>query len=172
MQEIKLYLNNKEFKIRQNESENNKIYVNDNEFNISILKQQSLSDFSYLANNSIYQVEFENNNANDTQISIDGLIFDINITNEKQQFLDSLIKKSQKNIIAQNVKIKAPMPGIIVKINVVDDQKVEKGDKLLILEAMKMENAILSPVAGTIKNIKAMENKPIEKEALILEIEI
>jgi biotin carboxyl carrier protein len=64
--------------------------------------------------------------------------------------------------------IKAPMPGLVLKLLVKEDQQVEKGDSLLILEAMKMENIIKSPVSGTIKKISVSEGDKLEKNQVII----
>lgn len=49
--------------------------------------------------------------------------------------------------------VNAPLPGLIVEITVKEGQSVKSGDKLLVLEAMKMENAILAPVSGVVEKI-------------------
>ena len=67
--------------------------------------------------------------------------------------------------------IKAPMPGLILEINVVVEQKVKEDDPLLILEAMKMENVLTSPREGIIKNIAVEKGDAVEKNALLIEFE-
>jgi glutaconyl-CoA/methylmalonyl-CoA decarboxylase subunit gamma len=56
-------------------------------------------------------------------------------------------------VAAGETPVNAPMPGKIVKIVAKVGQKINKGDILMILEAMKMQNEIGSPVAGTVKSI-------------------
>ncbi|WP_286935013.1 biotin/lipoyl-containing protein [Aminobacterium sp. UBA4834] len=53
--------------------------------------------------------------------------------------------------------VAAPMPGKILKVNVATGASVQAGDVLLILEAMKMENEIISSSAGTVQEIRARE---------------
>ncbi|GAB4166231.1 MAG: hypothetical protein Tsb0033_28260 [Winogradskyella sp.] len=67
--------------------------------------------------------------------------------------------------------IKAPMPGLILEINVEEAQEVKEDDPLLILEAMKMENVINSPRDGVIKSIKVSQGNTVEKNALLIEFE-
>ncbi len=67
--------------------------------------------------------------------------------------------------------VKAPMAGIIVKILVREGQKVEKGEKLLIFEAMKMENELLSEFSGTVKEIKVREGENVETGQVLMVIE-
>lgn len=65
--------------------------------------------------------------------------------------------------------IKAPMPGLVLRIMVSEGQKVQKGDALLVLEAMKMENVIKSPGAFTIKKIAVSEKTAVDKNQLLVE---
>jgi biotin carboxyl carrier protein len=67
--------------------------------------------------------------------------------------------------------IKAPMPGLILEINVKAGQEVEEDDSLLILEAMKMENVITSPRQGVIKSVKVKQADTVDKNALLIEFE-
>jgi len=67
--------------------------------------------------------------------------------------------------------IKAPMPGLILEINVSVGQEVKKNDPLLILEAMKMENSFLSPRDGVIKSIAVERGNAVEKGQLLIEFE-
>ena len=55
--------------------------------------------------------------------------------------------------VAGGQSVDAPMPGNIISVNVKPGQAVKKGDVLLILEAMKMENEIMAPVAGTVGSV-------------------
>lgn len=68
-------------------------------------------------------------------------------------------------------EIKAPIPGLILEINVTVGQEVEEGDNLLILEAMKMENTFQSPRAGTIKSIAVSKGDAVDKGQLLIEFE-
>jgi biotin carboxyl carrier protein len=64
------------------------------------------------------------------------------------------------------------MPGLILSVNFSNGDKVKKGDTILILEAMKMENLIKSQITGVIKNIYVKEGETIEKNSLMVSFEI
>jgi biotin carboxyl carrier protein len=64
--------------------------------------------------------------------------------------------------------LKAPMPGLVLKVLVEESQIVEKDTPLMILEAMKMENVIKSPVSGKIAIIKATQGRAVEKNEVLL----
>ncbi len=68
-------------------------------------------------------------------------------------------------------QVKAPMPGLVLKITAEAGQAVEKGDALLILEAMKMENVIKSPGPGTVKKISVSQGDAVEKNQILIEFE-
>jgi len=58
--------------------------------------------------------------------------------------------------------ISAPMPGTILKVNVANGQAVKKGDVLMVLEAMKMENEIMAPADGTITSVNVNAGASVE----------
>ena len=80
------------------------------------------------------------------KIEIEGEIFDIEIKDELDQVLEKMGFGSASN--KQIKEIKAPMPGLVLEIAVTDGQDVNEGDKILILEAMKMENSIMIHTAA------------------------
>jgi Acetyl/propionyl-CoA carboxylase, alpha subunit len=66
---------------------------------------------------------------------------------------------------------KAPMPGLIRRVDVQPGQTVEKGDPLLVLEAMKMENVIKAPGPGVVKEAPIEVGQTVEKNALLIRFE-
>ena len=67
-------------------------------------------------------------------------------------------------------KVCAPMPGTILSVNVSNGSAVEKGDVLMILEAMKMENEIMAPCDGTVTSVAAAKGAAVESGALLCTI--
>ena len=66
-------------------------------------------------------------------------------------------------------EIKAPMPGLILDLKVASGDPVQKGDVLLILEAMKMENSIKSPGDGVVKEVKVSLKQSVEKNQVLIQ---
>ena len=66
--------------------------------------------------------------------------------------------------------VKAPMPGTLLAYKVAQGQAVKKGEVLLILEAMKMENEIAAPVDGVVKELKATEGASVSAGEVLVEI--
>ena len=66
-------------------------------------------------------------------------------------------------------ELKAPMPGLVLKVFAEEGMVVQKGDSLFILEAMKMENIIKSPVDAVVKSIKVKPGNKLEKGQILLQ---
>ncbi len=64
--------------------------------------------------------------------------------------------------------LKAPMPGLVVDVAVSDGQEVKKGDKLIVLEAMKMENILKADSDGIIKSVRAKKGSTVEKNEILI----
>ena len=66
-----------------------------------------------------------------------------------------------------SVTINSPMPGTILKVNVANGQAVKKGDVLMILEAMKMENEIMAPVDSTVASVNVQAGASVDSGAVL-----
>ena len=102
------------------------------------------------------------------KVKINGNLYTISIADQ----YDQLVEKMGLAAVASNkVKdIKAPMPGLVLDINVAAGQEVNKGDKLVILEAMKMENVIKSVGIGVVKEIHVEKGATVDKGQLLIEM--
>lgn len=67
--------------------------------------------------------------------------------------------------------IKAPMPGLVLQLIATEGQILKKGDKVLILEAMKMENVLKAPGDGVVKAIKVKQGNTVDKGQVLVELE-
>ena len=66
------------------------------------------------------------------------------------------------------VTVKAPMPGNIMKVNCTVGASVTKGDVLVVLEAMKMENDICAPADGVVASVEVAKGATVETDALLV----
>jgi len=121
-------------------------------------------------NNKICQIEFEYNEYSQSQIIFDGMTFALDITTETKKLLNQYLLQTGTGKSNGAGVIKAPMPGLVIKIMVEEGQKVNKGEKVVIVEAMKMENALQSPIDGLVKSIAVREGQAVEKDTFLLEI--
>jgi biotin carboxyl carrier protein len=102
-------------------------------------------------------------------IYVEGLQYQVLLKNP----LDLLIQKMGLNSRREssNQNIAAPMPGLVLELMVSEGDLVKKGDVLIVLEAMKMENVILAPKDGIVKIVHIKKSKTVEKGTLLLELE-
>lgn len=125
--------------------------------------------YHVLWDNQSYRVEvleadFESKNMT---LRINGNKYEVEV---RDQFDQLLRKLGLHNLGAAAVnEIKAPMPGLVLRIEAEAGASVAKGDALLVLEAMKMENVIKSPVDGEVKAIEVSRGDAVEKNQVLIE---
>jgi biotin carboxyl carrier protein len=100
------------------------------------------------------------------QIKVNGNIYTVAAQDQFDILLDQLGLSSLN--AAKVSEIKAPMPGLVLKLFVTEGSEVKKGDNLFILEAMKMENIIKSPADVTVKTVKIKPGDKVEKGQVLL----
>lgn len=79
-------------------------------------------------------------------------------------------KAAAPKAVGAGEKVTAPMPGTIVSVNVNNGQAVKKGDVLVVLEAMKMENEIKAPVDGSITSVAVAKGESVDTGATLVTI--
>jgi biotin carboxyl carrier protein len=131
----------------------------------------NLSDrtFHILHQNRSYTAEvLELNQADKTvRLKLNGHVHEVQV---KDRFDLLLEKMGMSSVATAKVNdLKAPMPGLIVGIMVNPGDTVNKGDSLLILEAMKMENLLKATGEGTIKAIRINKGDRVEKGQILIE---
>jgi len=102
-------------------------------------------------------------------INVNGNDYEISIRDRNDLLLQQLGISTKISSVIQFIK--APMPGLIINISVTEGQEIKKGDTLLILEAMKMENVIKSPRDGKVKKVSVQLRHAVEKNQIMLEFE-
>lgn len=114
-------------------------------------------------------VEKVDTKAKELTLRVDGQVHHIALREE----IDQLLSRMGLDLKAmQKVEpVKAPMPGMVLKVLVEPGQQINKGDGLLILEAMKMENVLKASGTATVKAIKVVERTAVEKGAVLIELE-
>jgi biotin carboxyl carrier protein len=102
-------------------------------------------------------------------VKVNNTNYEVAIANDLDRMIKSMgIERGRTKVINA---IKAPMPGLILEINVSVGQAVKENDLLIILEAMKMENSFLSPRDGVIKSIAVEKGHAVDKGQLLIEFE-
>jgi biotin carboxyl carrier protein len=122
-----------------------------------------------LYQNKSYNIEVAefDKEAKQAKIKVNGNIYQVQVTTQ----LDLLLKQlGMDNLSASKVQqIKAPMPGLVLNVMVKAGDEVKKGDNLLVLEAMKMENIIKSPTDAVVKKVEVAQGDKIEKNAVLVQ---
>ncbi|HEY9535419.1 MAG TPA: acetyl-CoA carboxylase biotin carboxyl carrier protein subunit [Mucilaginibacter sp.] len=105
--------------------------------------------------------------AKTAQIRVNNNIYNITAKDRFDLLLD---KMGLTDLTSAKVsELKAPMPGLVLKVFAEDGSTVQKGDSLFILEAMKMENIIKSPVDAVVKRVKVKPGDKLEKGQILLQ---
>jgi acetyl/propionyl-CoA carboxylase alpha subunit len=97
-------------------------------------------------------------------------VYDMEFKNKLDLVLDKMgIKRSVETI---NTDVKAPMPGKVIDIVVKEGASVSKGDPIVILEAMKMENVLKAESDAVIKKININKGESVEKNQVLIELDL
>ncbi len=140
-----------------------------------------MKKFEFTIKGHKYEVvvnDFEDSVAN---IEVNGTTYEVEVHKDKKVTKTPKLvrhpvvsKPGEGTITHDNAglfKVKAPLPGSIFKLKVAVGDAVKKGDVLLIMEAMKMENNIMSEKGGVVKFIKVAVNDTVLQDDLLMEIE-
>lgn len=117
------------------------------------------------------EVTIVNHNFNERTytLKIEGTSYEVKIENELDMLISKMGLATREDMVSS--EIHAPMPGLILEIAVSEGKEVKEGDVLCVLEAMKMENALLSPRDGVIKTVHIEKSQTVEKGALLIDFE-
>jgi biotin carboxyl carrier protein len=145
----------------------NELLINGGVVNADI---KQLNDASYHIINQLksYNAEVVSFNSTDktAEIKVNNNLYTIAV---KDQFDVLLEKLGLNNLNSTRVsEVKAPMPGLVLKVFVNEGSEVKKGDNLFILEAMKMENIIKATADVTVKTVKIKPGDKVEKGQVLL----
>ena len=159
---------NKSFLVKANEFEFT--FTEDEIASIDLIKNSD-TEFNLLKGHRSVNAKLiePNNNGKALRIEVEGEQFEVEIREE----LDLMLEKMGFNNVstAHTKEIKAPMPGLVLEIAVTAGQEVKEGDKILILEAMKMENSIVAHSNARVKKINVKAGQPVDKGQVLVELE-
>ena len=162
---IKVITNNKERAIVFDTKNSGVIDGKQFEWDMIQIKEGS---FHIIKDNKSYSVEIVKTDfaAKSFTISVNGNKYQLQVKDKFDELLKSL---GMDNLNANKINdIKAPMPGLVLELRVEEGNEVKKGDAILVLEAMKMENIIKSPADGIIKKINVKKGLAVEKNQVLI----
>jgi biotin carboxyl carrier protein len=130
-----------------------------------------INDFQYhvVYKDKSYNIDLHKLNAEEKTmvLRINSVKYHLNLKDKYDELLHTL--GLDKLASKKGGDIKAPMPGMVLNILVNEGDAVKKGDALIVLEAMKMENILKSPADGIIKKISAIKGNAVEKNQLLIQ---
>ncbi len=164
-----------------------------NDFVVTLLDKKrniKVNDDIVTVNDKSYDIKLSKINNHCYLLKVGNQVFDITTTkinNERYGFLlnghyyeaDVRTKLREKAIeylknkksLSHHDEVKAPMPGLVLKLMRKAGDKINQGDSIAVLEAMKMENDLRAPTTGIIKEIHVSEGASVEKGTLLFTIE-
>ncbi len=140
-----------------------------------------MKKFEFTIKGHKYEVVVKDFDDNVANIEVNGTTYEVEVhkemkvTKTPKLIRQPVVSKPGEGTITKKdstlIKVKAPLPGSIFKLLVSVGDVVKKGDVLLIMEAMKMENNIMSEKEGVVKSIKVSVGDTVLQEDVLLELE-
>lgn len=143
-----------------------RIAVDGNEFLVDG-KKTGRTNYSLIVDDRSFEIEVDHTE-DEYRVLVDGRNYHINLVDERRVRVGG----TQSGLELQGRQlISVPMPGKIIAVLVSEGDAVEKGQGLVIVEAMKMENEVRSPVTGTVRDIKVKPGDTVEGGAVLVVVE-
>lgn len=139
-----------------------------------------MKNYKFKINENGYTVNIKSHEHNVISLEVNGTSYNVVMKNEiKKTKTPTLIRAASKrpteplkvNPSSSKAKIVAPIPGIVLSIDVKVGDTLKIGDRMLVLEAMKMENNIVCEKAGTITALKVSIGQQVLQDEIMIELE-
>jgi len=162
----KAKVNYKEFEIKKGKSPD-VFFINGEEIKLDLLKLKAGS-FHVIQNYRSYNIEVLGINPDEKTIEL--RVNNNNYTVQLKDQYDELLHQLGMDELTSNKvnDLKAPMPGLVVAVNVSEGQSVKKGDILITLEAMKMENTLKAVSDALVKKVAVKKGSAVEKNEVLI----
>src|SRR5437870_3935504 len=143
-----------------------RVAVDGNEFLVDG-KKTGRTNYSLIVDNRSFEIEVDHAE-DEYRVLVDGRNYHVNLVDERRVRIGG----GQSEIQLQGrQKVSVPMPGKVIAVLVSEGDSIEKGQGLVIVEAMKMENEVRSPIAGEVKEIKVKTGDAVEGGAVLAIVE-
>ena len=129
-----------------------------------------MKEFTFKINGAEYKCAVEDIEAGKTNVTVNGKVYTVE-TEAPKAAAPAAPKAEAKPAAAPaagGIQVKSPLPGSVIKVLVSEGQAVKKGDTLLTLESMKMENAIMAEANGTVKQIAVTPGQNVMQDDLLI----
>jgi biotin carboxyl carrier protein len=145
----------------------NEIVVNDEPYKIDFQQMPDSGVTSLIIGNRSLEAVVEDKDGS-WQVLIRGDLYDVEVDDERSRRLASA--RGDLQVADGEVVMRSPMPGIVIAVSVSKGQTVNKGDVMVILESMKMENELRAPRDGTIIQVSVEPGVSVEKDQVLVVI--
>ncbi len=102
------------------------------------------------------------------QVLLMGQFYQVHVEDEREKHLKAAIPGTAQP--GAEFVLKAPMPGLVISVPVSEGQTVEKGQTLVILESMKMQNELRAPYAGKVARLRIKPGESVEQKQILLNL--
>ncbi len=171
MKELTLNIGENEYIAKFDNEDYSNVSINGTPHKVEILRRFSGKIYSIAVDNKLFNAELSFGENGRMVVASHGFFYEFDVSDETRKMLKEFIKSAGVAGTSGLTQIKAPMPGMVVKCLKQPGDKINKGDKIIIIEAMKMENSLASPVSGTISSYMSKEGEAVQKDAVLLEID-
>lgn len=139
-----------------------------------------MKTYKFKVNATGYTVKIKSHEGNTINLEVNGTTYDVKLQEEvKKTKTPTLVRAASKrpaeplkvNPKSNKTRIVAPIPGVVLSIDVKVGDTLKIGDRMLVLEAMKMENNIVCEKAGTITAINITAGQQVLQDELMIELE-
>ncbi len=158
-------INDKQFEIEI--TSDDKVLVNGEERDVNFL---SLSGdlFSIITEYQSHEVVVDEGDGDEIDVLLGGRLYNINVLDERSQLL--LSRRGGGDVDSGEISIRAPMPGLVVDVPVAEGAEVSKGQTVLILESMKMQNELKAPRDGVVQRVSVETGQSVEQNKVLVTI--
>jgi biotin carboxyl carrier protein len=130
-------------------------------------KKTGRTNYSLLVQNRSFEIEVDNAE-DEYRVLVDGRNYHVHLVDERRL----RVGEAQSGIqIRGRQNVSVPMPGKVIAVLVAEGDAVEKGQGLVIVEAMKMENEVRSPITGEVKEVRVKPEEVVEGGAILIVVE-
>ncbi len=148
--------------------DDNRVSVNGTEYKVDFESVSGQPVYSLLVEGDSFEA-YVNPSNGDWQVLLLGQLYNVRVEDEREKRLRAA--SGTQNVQHGEFSMKAPMPGLVLDVLVAEGAEVEKGDVLIILESMKMQNELRSPRSGSISRVYVFAGDSVEQKQAMLVIE-
>jgi len=150
------------------EIDGEEVRVDGERFSVSGPEPAGPNVYSFLVDGASHTVLAERGVAGVWDLQLRGRSHRVEVVDERSKVMRDMSPAGPD--LDGPVLVRAPMPGLVVKVNVEEGDLVEAGRGLLVVEAMKMENSLTAPVGGRVGTIHVVAGQTVEKDEILMEM--